>query len=54
MRFYFGFSKRFSIKKIIKWIPLIATGLLAFFGIGNINSKALTIPYGTGNVKICN
>lgn len=54
MRFYFGFSKRFSIKKIIKWIPFIATGLLAFFGIGSINANALTIPYGTGNVKICN
>lgn len=42
MRFYFVFSKRFSIKKIIKWIPLIATGLLAFFGISTINAKALT------------
>lgn len=53
MRFYFGFSKRFSIKKIIKWIPLIATGLLAFFGIGQINAKALTDTQAPNSVKKC-
>ena len=53
MRLHFGFSKFVSIKALLKWGVLIVGGLLAFFGIDNIQGKALTNAQAPSTVKRC-
>lgn len=53
MRFYVGLSHRINILSLLKWVGLIIGGILAFFGIFNINANALTSTQAPSAVKRC-